>query len=125
MDLGLGVEILYRPPWHSFPQGMTPLQKHKHPEVMPALEAGQELVQLLPRFDFPITMKPHPWWRIFPRPHYLSLPAHIHLLQFIGDDYEHADSLPFYILPVHLPDGIKVPRNVLGALIILRFSIKH
>jgi hypothetical protein len=113
IDFNLGMEIIYRPPWHAFPQGVTPVPASKYPKGL-VLLPGQELIQLIPRFDLPTTYRPHPHWKVCHRPIDVSLPPNTYLLEYIGDEYDDPDTLPLFIDPIKLDDDIVLPRNVIS-----------
>lgn len=81
VEFSLGQEVLFRPPWHSFPisADISPVETSLYPKGL-QLGKGQELIQIIPRFDLPSSFRPHPLWKTYNRPVGVSLPPNVYLL---------------------------------------------
>ena len=111
VDFGLGVEILQRPPGHSLPPGMTLLDKDAYPDGL-VLPEELELVQLTPRFDFPLGCRISAEWKVWPRPDGMRLPPGVQIVY--PDSTAAVPKLPPGVCATNMPDipyGVTLPPN--------------
>jgi hypothetical protein len=111
IDFGLGVEILQRPPGHTLPPGMTLLSKDAYPDGL-VLPEELELVQLMPRYDFPLGCRLNAEWKVWPRPDGLRLPPGVQLVY--PDSTVAVPKLPPGVCFTSMPDipyGVTLPPN--------------
>lgn len=110
VEFSLGMELIRRPQGQPLPTGMSLVPFSAYPAgLADEMDETMELVQLVPRFDYPPDCRMSHHWCILPRPWGMRLPPGVQLmypdrsLDPMMSEHE-LPPLPPYVTPVAMPD---------------------